>query len=1448
MAGSQPLLPAEPSEGGALLGRGPPVVSVGASAGGLDALTKLVSALPTDGGLAYVFVQHLDPTHESLMAELLAKHTAMPVLQAADGAIIAPDHIYVIPAGRSLGVDNSVLRLSNPIEPHGARMPVDFLLNSLAATYGDRAIAIILSGTGSDGTLGAKAVHASGGFVIAQDPAEAEYDGMPQSAIASAVVDVVLAVAKMPAALARHAKGLDVTVSTKQASPPDDALPQIIELLRKNTAHDFTLYKMGTLQRRIERRMALASIPVSQMARYLKVLKQDSAELNLLATDLLINVTSFFRDPKVFDLLAKTLVPEIVRLHPDDRPLRIWVAGCSTGEETYSLAMVFAEAIAAEKRAIKLSIFASDVDPEAVAAGREGHYPDAITADVSPERLARYFLKQEHGYLIGPELRANVVFAVLDVLADPPFSRLDMVSCRNLLIYLGPDAQAKVIALFHFALRQGGLLLLGTSETIGHAESQFEPVAKSERIYRRIGKSRPTAFLFSTSTGDGLRVPPRMDTGLPAARQPALADLCRRLLLENYAPAAVLINRRNECLYLMGPTERYLRVAPGYPTHDLFAMARQGLRTKLRETIDKVSRTQAHVIAKGGRAKNEGKSVLFDIDIRLVIQDGEEFLLVCFVDRQGFELESAAVAIGDQGPHVANLEHELGVARNDLSAAIHDLEMSGEEHRAVNEEALSVNEEYQSANEELLTSKEELQSLNEELTALNGQLQETLERQRTTSNDLQNVLYSTDVATLFLDTDLKIRFFTPATKALFSLIPGDIGRPLSDLNALSADPTLSADSQAVLLDRTAKDCEIEAPGDVWFMRRILPYRNDADGVEGVVITFTDITERKTVRKALEIAKREAELANLAKSRFLAAASHDLRQPLQSLALLTGLLTKAADSERAQSLITRLDETLVTMSGMLNTMLDINQIEAGVVRAAPTDFVIGDLIERVRGEFAVQAREQRLGLRAVHSSRVVHSDPAIIEQMLRNLISNALKYTKRGKILLGCRQQGDVLKIEVWDTGVGIAHGELGAIFEEYHQINNPARERSLGLGLGLSIVKRLGKLLGHPVGVRSLPSRGSVFSIDVALTHVATKGAPPSPLPEPRNTSQREAKVVVGGTGTILIVDDDPELRDLLDQLLSGEGHRTVTARDASSALAIVATNQAKPDLLLADYNLPGDINGLQLADEIRAALGQEFPVVILTGDISTATLRNVAAQGCAQLNKPVKLDVLTQVIHRLLAPKPVRQLADGSASPTIYIVDDDSAVRGTLRELLEADGRHVETFGDCEAFLAAYRPGGEACLLIDAYLPGIDGIELLRRMKKAGYHLPAIMITGSSAVPMAVEAMKVGAIDFIEKPVACEALMASIDRALDLSRDATKLLDWQADAATHINGLTKRQHQVMDLVLAGHPSKNIAADLNISQRTVENHRASIMKKTGAKSLPALARLALAAVGPLAAE
>lgn len=1427
-----------------------PVVGIGASAGGLDACKKLIDALPADIGMAFILVQHLDPTHESMMVDLLAEHTAMSVRQATDGMPIERDHLYLIPPGSYLSIRKGVLHLSQPEARHGARLPFDFLLRSLADDCGSRAICVVLSGTGADGSLGLRSVKQKGGLVISQDPDEAAYDGMPQSAIMTGAVDLVLPVAKIPDALVEYVQRI-VLIRREPNSEPTasvhDRLSEIIDLLRTRTTHNFTLYKPGTLQRRIERRMALAAVEAGDMKRYLEILQNDENELELLAKDLLINVTSFFRDPKIFDFLAEAIVPDMVLGRSLDQPLRIWIAGCSTGEEVYSLAMLFQEQITAGKHSIKLQIFASDVDEDAVASAREGLYPEEIEADVSPARLARFFTKEGHNYRILPALRAAVIFTVQDVLTDPPFSRLDMVSCRNLLIYLRPEAQARAISVFHFALREGGILLLGGSETIGNDDGRFEVMSKQERLYRQVGRGNPGEFGHSIGVGDSVRVPSRTGPNYAPSRQTILAELCRKLVMDTYAPAAVLIDRKLECLYSIGPTDRYLRVAPGQPTHDLLAMAREDMRAKLRSAIQKARLENTRVSVAGGTTR-DGARHSFGIEVQPVINDGDELMLVCFVDESKSEPRIDAEVRLEDVSRVAELEQELESTRTELQGAIHDLEMSSEEQKAINEEALSINEEYQSTNEELLTSKEELQSLNEELTALNSQLQETLERQRTTSNDLQNVLYSTDVATLFLDTRLNIRFFTPATRSLFSIIPGDIGRPLTDIASLTVDNALPADARSVLDNFIPIEREIEAKNGVWFIRRILPYRTHDSRVEGVVITFTDITEQKRTSRALEAARQQADLANVAKSRFLAAASHDLRQPLQTLALLQGLLTKMVSGEGEKKLVIRLEATLAAMSGMLNTLLDLNQIETGTVHAEMADIKVDDILGRMKDEFAYTAQAQGLSFRVVPCGLSIRSDPHLLEQMIRNLLSNAFKYTTSGKVLLGCRRRDGMLSVEILDSGMGIPHDEQEAIFEEYHQVDNTARERSRGLGLGLSIVRHLGKLLDHPIRVRSQPGKGSLFSIDIPLVPADAK--PSAELPW-RGLADR-ASDGVWKTGTVLIVEDDPEVRELLELLLSNEGHRIVAATDGVAALHIVTREAIQPDIVLADYNLPNGMNGLKLVAKLREKFDSQLPVIILTGDISTGVLRDIAAQNCLQLNKPVKSKELTAAIQRLLPAVPppgeeVRRAGDAAPPdtadmPVIFVVDDDGQIREAIRGLLEGDGFVIEDYPDSESFLKSYRPGGEACLLIDALLPGMDGFGLLHHLNECGYRLPAVMITGNGDVSMAVRAMKAGAIDFIEKPIGHEELLAGIRRAFEQSQDRKKVLMWREAAGRNIARLTHRQRQIMELVLAGHPSKNIAADLGISQRTVESHRAAIMKKTGAKSLPALARLALAAM------
>ena len=812
--------------------------------------------------------------------------------------------------------------------------------------------------------------------------------------------------------------------------------------------------------------------------------------------------------------------------------------------------------------------------------------------------------------------------------------------------------------------------------------------------------------------------------------------------------------------------------------------------------------------------------------------------LVSFVDVPKHARESErAVEPPAEASRITQIEQELDATRKELDNAIRDRETAEEDIRAINEEAMSVNEEFQTTNEELETSHEELQSLNEELTALNGQLQETLSQQRATGDDLQNILNSSDQATIFLSADLKIRFFTPAAQALFSVITSDIGRPLADLVHHFANPNLLRDARAVLSTLTPVIREVEAESGAWFNCRTLPYRTKDDRIEGVVITFADISARKHAEDLANAAKTQAQSANLGKSRFLAAASHDLRQPLQTLGLLQGLLAKKVTDGDALQLIARSDEALMAMSGMLNTLLDINQLEAGVIRPEVSDFPVDDLLEALKTEFGYHTKAKGLDWRVSSCSLVIRTDPRLLDQMVRNLLSNAVKYTRKGTILLGCRRRAGKLRIEVHDTGLGIPAGQLRAIFEEFHQVGNPARELSRGLGLGLAIVQRLADLLGLEVDVRSREGTGSTFAIEVPL-------APAGARLEPKGAHPDLVEIGRQG-GSILIVEDDPALRESLELFLKAEGYLTSSAVDGEHAIQLVQQMGLRPDLVMVDYNLPRELTGLQVMTRLRAALARPVPGLILTGDISTATLREIAGQGYDHRTKPVATDDLSRLVRRLLANSSSAASGQAPSAPAavirrddvIFLIDDDNVLRKTLCDLLRARGRSVEDFASAEAFLAAHRSDVSGVLLVDAIMPGMSGLQLLERLKIDGYQLPAILVTGHSDVTMAVGALRASAFDFINKPLGEKELLASIDRAL---AGSPRVADMSAQSAARMARLTSRQRRILDLVLDGRSSKFIAAELGISQRTVEAHRAAMMKKAGVRSLSELIRLAVA--------
>ncbi|WP_292931390.1 chemotaxis protein CheB [Novosphingobium sp. PASSN1] len=1419
-----------------------PIIAIGASAGGLEAISRLFDALPGTTGCAFIVVQHLDPQHESLMAPLLGEHTAMPVVEAVHGCPLAANHVYVIPPGRFLSVRAGTLRLSAPEAGHGARLPFDWLLRSLAASCGRQSAAVILSGTGGDGSQGLAALHDAGGLILAQSISEAEHPGMPQAALDTALVDAALPLADMPEAILAFAARVTLPgFAAVPATPAGSAegFAAILAALRHTTGQDFSHYKPGTITRRIARRMALHGMSAGDMLTYAERLRGDSAECALLASELLINVTSFFRDPKVFETLETAILPELLDRLVAGQALRIWVAGCSTGEEAYSIAMACHDALAKARRDIKLQIFASDLDPDAIATAREGLYPHDSAAMIPPERLARYFTQEETGYRVVPALRGHVVFSVQDVLTDPPFSRLHMISCRNLLIYLDSAAQARVIALFHFALRAAGVLMLGTTETIGKPDGRFEPIARADCFYRHVARTRPGEAGFPFSFDGKLPIVTGAAREMPAARRD-FGEICERAVLASHAPAAVLINRHNDCLFSMGPTHRFLQIMPGYPTQDLLAMASPALRTRLRHAINRTSAETPFVDGGLARVMIGGAQAHVRITVERLVEAEEELLLVCFAQQQAGSPVVPDNPSPEQASRITELERELAEADAELQASIRDREVAIQEQKAINEEALSINEEFQSTNEELLTSKEELQSLNEELTALNSQLQETLDRQRLASDDLQNVLFSTNVGTMFLDAALRIRFFTPAITPLYNVIAGDIGRPLADLRLIAEDPELLADAQRVLGNEATIEREVRAPGDTWFVRRIFPYRAHDSRIEGVVITFADITDRKHVTSALEEAKLEAERANAAKSRFLAAASHDLRQPLQALALLKDFLAPNVTGERAAELMARFDKTLGALSGMLDVLLNISQIEAGAVQPEPVVFPVGEMLERLHSEFLAVTEARDLSLRFMPSTAWVESDPRLLEQMVRNLLGNAVKYTRTGRILMGCRRRGPTLRIEVWDTGIGIEASQLESIFEEFHQVDNPARESGLGLGLGLSIVRRLGRLLRHPVNVRSEPGRGSVFAITVPLR----KGVTHLPPPPPRDPSPETAPKPIARPSAIMVVEDDPDLLELVAQMLRDNGHMVSCAPDAAEALRLIGAGAIRPDILLTDYNLPAGQSGVDLLMALRVRMQRPLPAIVLTGDISHTAKAAIAEADCIHLKKPVNPAALLRAVESLCppAPNPVVALPPGHTPqvvPVTYVIDDEPHVCEAIRNLLTAHGREVEDFLNAEDFLAAYQKGRPGCLLVDAHLPGLSGIGLLGKLRASGDHLPVILITGDEDIGLAVAAMRAGACDFITKPVGRDALMDSIDRATEQSLGTTIADVAQAEAAICFAALTARQKQVMDMVLAGHPSKNIAADLGISQRTVENHRAEIMHRMAVRSLLELARKVL---------
>jgi two-component system CheB/CheR fusion protein len=860
------------------------IVGMGGSAGSLEAFEQFFRNMPEDSGAAFVLISHLDPTQKGMMPELLQRYTKMKVFEAVDGMKVVPNCVYVIPSNKDMAILHGTLQLLEPTATRGLRLPIDFFFKHLGLDQKEKAVGIIISGMGSDGTAGLKIIKEHLGMVMVEDPESAKYDSMPHSAIDTGLADYIAPAAVLPTMLLAYIKQSSQPLSEHIGTEEQvvSAVQKILILLRGQTGNDFSLYKKNTVVRRIERRMNVHHMGKTEQ--YVRFLQDNPQEVELLFKELLIGVTSFFRDPEAFELLKKTIVPNILKNREKERAVRVWVPGCSTGEEAYSIAIIFSECLSRLrlKGDFKVQIFATDIDKAAIDKARQGVYPANIAADLSPERLEHFFSKKDNKYQINKDIREMVVFAPHSVTMDPPFTRLDLISCRNLLIYLTTELQKKLISLFHYSLMPDGILFLGTSETIGRFIDQFSTVNTKWKIYQRRHSVQTAADTVDFAHFYREAIPAGRAGGKQAAELVSIPEVANRMLLEDFTPPAVFINEQGDVVYIHGRTGKYLEPPAGKTNINIFAMAREGLKIELPGAIREAKTQKKTITLKGIKVKTNGDFQTITLTVKPVVQLGIQQSLYMLVfenvtmpPTEEKNISGRANSSSRLKDINIELENELKHTKELLQNTSEEMQLSQEELKSTNEEIQSTNEELQSTNEELSSSKEEMQSLNEEMMTVNAELQVKVDELTLSNSDMKNLLNRTEIATVFLDDDLNIRRFTPEATGIFNLIQSDIGRPISDIVSKLHYDAIVTDVRKVLDSLIYKEVHVQAKDGHWYIMRIMPYRTYDNAIDGVVINFIDIT----TMKKLEISLQEKEVSAQKARAFAEGIIATVREPL-----------------------------------------------------------------------------------------------------------------------------------------------------------------------------------------------------------------------------------------------------------------------------------------------------------------------------------------------------------------------------------------------------------------------------------------------------------------------------------------------------------------------------------------------------------------------------------------